>query len=614
MHLRGPQSGTPVPATDAVADLRILATTDLHMALTGFDYFRRGRDATGGLPALAAVIAAERASADNCLFFDNGDLLQGNPLADHLASPGGLRRAPHPAVACLGALGCDAATLGNHDFSYGTGFLARSLDGAGYPVVCANLEAAGRLRVPPWVVLQREVVTRDGSRLPLRVGVIGFLPPQTAVWEAVSAPGLRTAGILAAARRELPRLRSAGAEIIVVLAHSGIAAGTENAAAALAALPGVDAVVAGHTHTTFPGPGTPDVEGVDAAAGTIWGRPAVQPGFCGSHLGVMDLVLRRSGGDGWRVAAHGVRLVATGAATAAPGLPRGLQQAHRTALSHITRRAGRSGTPLTSHFALIGHDPGLRLVAQAQRWHLRRVLGREGPPLLAAVAPFRCGGRSGPLHYTDIPAGRLSRRSLADLYAFPNRLAVVEVTGADLREWLERAAGIFPRLRPGCLDQPLTDPDFPAYNFDVIDGLDWTIDLSAAPLFDRDGAATGAAGGRVRGLSHRGRPVAGDDRFLVATNNYRLSGVGLYGSLLGGRRAVIEGTQGLREIIHAYLRRIRRAAPAGALPFRFAPLPGATALYDTGPGAAAHLPRAPLPAESLGLTDSGFLRLRLRLD
>lgn len=617
MQLCTPEHGTPVVTTEAVVDLRILATTDLHMELTGYDYVRGRPAAGGGLPALARLIAAERTGAVNCLLLDNGDLLQGNPLADHLASPAGrLRHGPHLAVAALGALGCDAATLGNHDFSYGTGFLRRSLQGAAYPVVCANVVAPG-LRLPPWVVLRREVRDRCGAAQRLAVGVIGFLPPQTAAWEALSAPGLRTEDILAAARRELPLLRAAGAEVVVALAHSGIASGEENAAAALAALPGIDAVVAGHTHSAFPDPATPAVEGVDACAGTLWGRPAVQPGFGGSHLGVLDLVLQRHPAaeacPGWRVTAHRVRLVAASAAPPAPVPAPGLRRAHRAALDRYARRAGGSDTALTSFFALIGHDPGLRFVAQAQRWHLRRALDGARLPILAAVTPFRCGGRAGPQHYTDIPPGRLSRRSLADLYAFSNRLAVLEVTGADLREWLERAAGIFAQLQPGVADQALIASDFPAYNFDVIDGLDWTLDLSAAPLFDAEGARLRATGGRVSDLRHRGRLVAEGDRFLLATNSYRLSGVGLYGPLLGGRRPLREGPALVRDILHAYLRRVRRAAPPGALPFRFAPLPGSTALYDTGPGALAHLHRAPLPAEPLGLTAAGFLRLRLRL-
>lgn len=602
-----------------MVDLRILATTDLHMEVTGFDYVRGCAAAASGLPGLARIIAAERADAANCLFFDNGDLLQGNPLADLLASPDRRRpRGPHPAVASLGALGCDAATLGNHDLGYGTGFLAHSLKGAAYPVVCANLRMPGRVQLSPWTVLHRDLVSRDGSRQSLRIGVIGFLPPQTAAWEAIAAPGLRTEDILTAARREVPRLRAAGAQVVVALAHSGLGAGDENAATALAALPGIDVVIAGHTHDTFPGPGAVAGVGVDAAAGTLWGKPAVQPGFGGSHLGVIDLVLQRTGSGervGWHVGGHHARLETATSPASTPALAPDLREAHRHAVRRFSRRAGRTEAALTSHFALIGHDPGLRLVAQAQRWHLRRLLGgaAAGRPILAAVAPFRCGGRGGPQHYTDIPPGRLSRRSLTDLYAFDNRLVILDLSGAELRDWLERAAGIFNRLREGVADQPLIDPAFPAYNFDVIDGLDWTLDLAAPRQFDSNGA-TGATAGRVRDVMHRGRPVRPDDRFLLATNSYRLSGAGLYGPLLRDRQPLLKTPERVRDILHAYLRRIRRAAPAGRLGFRFAPLPGASLLFDTGPGAAAHLPQAPLPAEPLGLTEAGFLRLRLRLD
>ena len=588
------------------------------MEITGFDYVRGRPAVTGGLPGLARMIAAERADAANCLFFDNGDLLQGNPLADLLASPDNASaHGPHPAVASLGALGCDAATLGNHDLGYGSGFLRHSLKGATYPVVCANLRIPGRLRLAPWVVLNRDLVSRNGSRHPVAIGVIGFLPPQTAAWEAIAAPGLATEDILVAARREVPRLRAAGAQLVVALAHSGIGAGDENAAAALAALPGIDVVVAGHTHDTFPGAGAVAGAGVDATAGTLWGKPAVQPGFGGSHLGIIDLVLSRTGkgeGAGWSVVGHHARLKAA-VAVQAPVLAPELRRAHHRASARFARRAGRTETALTSHFALIGHDPGIRLVAQAQRWHLRHVLGdaAAGRPILAAVAPFRCGGRAGPQHYTDVPAGRLSRRNLTDLYAFDNRLVVLDLSGAELRDWLERAAGIFTRLQEGVPDQPLIDPDFPAYNFDVIDGLDWTLDLAAPRRFDSSGASV-ASGGRVRDMTHRGRPVADADRFLLATNSYRLSGAGLYGTLLQDRQPLLKTTDRVRDILHAYLRRIRRAAPVSALPFRFGALRGASALFDTGPGAVAHLAQAPLPAEPLGLTEAGFLRLRLRLD
>jgi len=603
------RTGEHADAADARAAtirLRLLATSDLHMKLTGYDYFHgRPGTAPGGLGHLAATIARLRTGTGCSLLFDNGDLLQGNPLADHLAAQD---CGPHPAIAWLNALAFDAATLGNHDFNYGPRVLARVLRGANHPVVLANAHLPGNLRLPRWVLLRRPAVDTDGTLHELRVGVIGLLPPQTAAWEAQSMPGLRVDDMLATARAEVPRMRAAGADLVVALAHSGLSPepeteGMENAAAALAAVPGIDAVVAGHTHLPFPAPGD---------SGLVAGTPVVLPGFGGAHLGVIDLTLQRQGRAPWQVVEAASRLHPAEAAPVPERLMRSLLPAHRGALRAQSRRAGGTRAPLQSHLTLIGHDAGLALVAAAQRWHLRNALRSTpwaGLPILAAAAPSRSGGRGGPAHYTDVPAGRLARRHLADLYAFPNRIAALIVTGAELRDWLERAASAFALLTPGAQDQPLLDPAFPGYQFDVIFGLRWSIDLACPARYDSEGRVVGPPEGRVRDLSYHGRPVTADDRFVLGTNSYRLSGVGLYAPF--AREPLLDGPERVRDVLHAYLRRRRVVAPEARLPFRFAPLPGTTAWLDTSP--AVCLNDAPLDARPLRLTDKGFMRLRVKL-
>ena len=148
---------------------------------------------------------------------------------------------------------------------------------------------------------------------------------------------------------------------------------------------------------------------------------------------------------------------------AAPEIARPVMADHRDTLRQLRRRVGRSDAALTSYFALIGVDPGLRLVNMAQRWHVRAGLRGtcwQDLPVLSASAPFRAGGRGGPGHYTDVPGGRLSLRSLSDLYSFPNRICAIRLDGAQLRDWLERAAGMFRRITPGGHDQPLLAEDF----------------------------------------------------------------------------------------------------------------------------------------------------------
>jgi 2',3'-cyclic-nucleotide 2'-phosphodiesterase/3'-nucleotidase len=202
-------------------------------------------------------------------------------------------------------------------------------------------------------------------------------------------------------------------------------------------------------------------------------------------------------------------------------------------------------------------------------------------------------------------------RQAAGLYVFPNGVAVVEITGAGLRTWLERGASMFRTLAPGVADQPLIDPAFPSYNFETIDGLDWEIDLTSPPRTDADGRVIDPRASRIRDLRHEGRPVADEDRFALATNSYRLAAGGAFAAAQGARR-LHESPRQVRDVVIAHI----RSAPVNPAPrrrWRFAPLPGTAAWFDTGPGALAHLASAEGRAlEDLGPAPDGFRRLRLR--
>lgn len=578
------------------------------MHLLSHDYFTDRAGAPFGLARVASRIARHRAAAANCLLFDNGDLLQGNLLGDHLAGKPG----PHPAILWLSKLGCDAATLGNHDFSHGLRALEAALAGARYPIVLANAATPGR-KPPfrPWVMLERSLTCADGSLRAARIGIIGFLPPQTPQWEPALAGRLICTDMLEAAACHLPRMRAAGCAVIVALCHGGIQPGqhrkgAENAAAALARLD-IDAVVAGHTHLVFPGPGLPETPDIDPARGLVAGKPAVMPGFWGSHLGVIGLSLTHDGAR-WHITGATARAEPCAADPPADPPP-ALLAAHRAARRHFARKVGHSAVPLASHFAQLGHDAGLSLIAQASRWHLRRALKGNRLPILVAVAPFRSGGRGGPGQYTDVPAGRLSLRALTDLYLFPNHLAALRVTGADLRDWLERASGQFATLAPGGAGD-LLDPRFPGYNFDVIAGLEWRFDLARAPLYHPDGRRLGEGPGRVTDLRFRGRPLDDEQPFILATNSYRLGAHGLFAPIAGRATPVLTEGPRLRDVLALYLRRRRRVAPRAALGWGFAPLPGASAIFRTAPDA---LPPPALHLTPEGQDAAGFALWRLHL-
>ncbi|WP_407051301.1 metallophosphoesterase [Methyloraptor flagellatus] len=244
--------------------LRVLETSDLHTAVMDWDYYRAKQDLSQGVVRTASLVRAARAEAPNCLLFDNGDLIQGNPLGDYVARPGGLAAGErHPLVAVLEALGTDAATVGNHEFNFGLDFLERSLAGAKFPFVCANIERAdGSDFLPKTVVLERTFVDANGAAHTLRIGVVGFVTPQIMNWDRSKLEGrLKAFDIVDAAHAVVPDLR-ARADIVVGLCHAGIGGGPrlvgeENAALHLAEAAGLDIVLTGHSHRVFPARTTP---------------------------------------------------------------------------------------------------------------------------------------------------------------------------------------------------------------------------------------------------------------------------------------------------------------------------------------------------------------------
>ncbi|SFA40009.1 5'-nucleotidase, C-terminal domain [Paracoccus halophilus] len=212
-----------------------------------------------------------------------------------------------------------------------------------------------------------------------------------------------------------------------------------------------------------------------------------------------------------------------------------------------------------------------------------------------------------------MPAGRLTLRNLADLYLFPNRICAIRLNGSDVLAWLERSASMFRRIMPGGIDQQLIDPEFPSYNFDVIDGLDWQIDLSQPPRHAPDGRTLDPQARRVTDVRHRGFALDPDQEFILVTNSYRMSDCGLFGPITSGRPVLLDGTARMREVLRRYIARRRVLAPEGHSGWRFAPLPDTSVLFQTSPAAAPHLGRLSTRVEPAGIGEDGFLRLRLHL-
>jgi 2',3'-cyclic-nucleotide 2'-phosphodiesterase/3'-nucleotidase len=617
-------------AAGPVVKLRILETTDLHVNVFPYDYYRDAADDTVGLARTATLVKGARAEAKNTMLFDNGDLIQGSPLGDFIAYRRGMKKGDvHPMVAAMNELNYDCGTLGNHEFNYGLEFLQNAMGTAKFPLVCANvIKANGETLQKPWIVLDREFTDESGAKQSIKIGVIGFVPPQIVQWDKSHLDGKATTiDIVDAANKHVPDLKKAGADIVVALCHSGIAGGErkggeENAALHLAKVEGIDVILTGHQHFTFPGGKEfANIPGVDVQKGTLHGKPAVMAGFWGSHLGLVDLELTKEG-NAWKVANFRTearpiydrvdrKVVAKVESDAA--VMAAAKEGHEATLKYVREPVGTTSVPIHSYFSLVSDDASVKLVTEAQAWYVADQLKASAfkdLPILSAGAPFKAGGRGGPNYFTEIKPGPLAIKDMADIYIYPNTIRVVKITGAQVREWLERSAGIYNQIDPAKGgEQELVNPKFPAYNFDVIAGVQYKIDPTQASRYDDNGKVVNANARRIKDLTHNGKPVTDDQQFLVVTNNYRAGGGGNFPGA-DGTTIVFEAPDLTRDAIMRFIIEKKEVAPKADGSWSLAVPSGVTMTFTTGPNAANYQP-AGIKVEKMGDAPEGFVKYKI---
>ncbi|EOL9020311.1 bifunctional 2',3'-cyclic-nucleotide 2'-phosphodiesterase/3'-nucleotidase [Cronobacter dublinensis] len=626
----------------ATVDLRILETTDLHSNMMDFDYYKDAPTEKFGLVRTASLINAARQEAVNSVLVDNGDLIQGSPLGDYMAAKGLKDGDVHPVYKAMNTLDYAVGNLGNHEFNYGLDYLHKALAGANFPYVNANIIDAKTQKplFTPYLIKETQVKDKDGKPHTLKIGYIGFVPPQIMTWDKANLSGKVTVNdITETARKYVPQMRAQGADLVVVVAHSGLSAEpykalAENSVYYLSQVPGVDAILFGHAHAVFPGKDFATIKGADIAQGTLNGVPAVMPGMWGDHLGIVDLVLDNDDGK-WKVTQSKAEArpiydaqAKKSLAAEDQNLVKVLKTDHDATREFVGQPVGKSADPMYSYLALVQDDPTVQVVNNAQKAYVEHFIQGDPDlaqlPVLSAAAPFKVGGRKNdPASFVEVEKGQLTLRNAADLYLYPNTLVVVKATGAEVKEWLECSAGQFNQIDVNSAKpQPLLNWDgFRTYNFDVIDGVKYQIDVTQPAKYDGECQTVNPKAERIKHLTFNGKPIDPNATFLVATNNYRAYGGKFAGT--GDSHIAFASPDENRAVLAAWIgaetKRAGEIHPAADNNWRLAPINSRQKLdirFETSPSdkAAAFIKeKAQYPMKKVGNDDIGFAVYQLDL-
>ncbi|NJC72580.1 bifunctional metallophosphatase/5'-nucleotidase [Planosporangium thailandense] len=504
-------------------DLTVLGTSDTHGNVCNWDYYKDAEYDDSqhndvGLAKVATLVNRIRAERRGkaTLVLDAGDTIQGTPLATYYAKQEPITSTgeKHPMARAMNVIEYDAVTLGNHEFNYGLPLLGLWIKQLGFPALAANAVNVrdGKPAYLPYVIKKVEL----GDDAPtLRVGILGLTNPGVAIWDKGNVEGrLRFEDMVATAAKWVPVMRERGADIVIVSAHGGDSGVSsygpelpnENPAALIAKqVPGIDAILFGHAHLEIPERFvTNDTTGEQVVMS--------EPSKWGQRLTRMDFTLSRERGR-WQITSKHATLLNTNTVVEDPAVLAAVRAQHAKTVAYVNQVVAQSKVELSAAESRYKDTPILDFINKVQTDTVTAALAGTqyaGLPVLSIAAPFS--------RTAVFPAGDVRIRDVAGLYIYDNTLEAVVLSGAEVKAYLEYSAKYFVQLAPGApVDSgAINDPSIPDYNYDVLSGVDYDIDISRP------------VGQRIVKLERSGVPVADGDQFVVAVNNYRRSGGGAF--------------------------------------------------------------------------------------
>ncbi len=468
--------------------IAIGATADIHGRIYAYDYAIDSPDSDAGLTKIYTAIIQEKAVNPDMILMDVGDTVQDNSaeLFNDLDT--------HPVIQALNKMDYDLWVLGNHEFNFEKSFVDRNLlnfDGA---VVTANIResADGSHYAMPY-----KFFNVNGCR----VGVIGLIPPHIPEWEASSPShfkGLEFKGTLASVKETMMEM-DGKYDVLVGAFHLGRTddRGAEAVKDIANAIPEFDVIFGGHEHAKY-------VEEVNGVA-------IIEPGAYGWALARADIQVKKEG-DEWKVLDVKAFNVETSPLQENPVLMNDFAFVHEQSVADANVVVGKvSGEFVDGVDFLTGEDdvttmPRAQIEDTAVIDLINEVQMFYTGSDVSSAALFKFG--------STLHEGEFKKKDVAYIYMYPNTLVGVNITGKNLKAYMEWSASYYNSVKDGDLTISF-NKDIRGYNYDMFAGLEYEIDL------------TRPAGDRVVNVMKDGAPLDMGKTYKLAINNYR------FGTLIG---------------------------------------------------------------------------------
>lgn len=522
------------------ANFDIMVTSDLHGAIRPIHY-NTNAYRPAGLALLASLIRRERDRSPELLLVDNGDLLQGSPLASYAASFVSNHEV-HPFINVLNELGYDAAVMGNHEFNYGQDLLRKAIEDSHFPWLSANIVNEGK---PDEEVLH---TAPTGAAIPafgppyliktlssgVKIALLGATTHYIPNWEhPKNIEGLQFLDAMETIRAWVGYIREhEQPDVLVVSYHGGFESdletgepaerltGENQAYAICRDIEGIDVLLTGHQHRQL----TAEIHGVTV----------VQPGFSGNGVGHVSTQLDRLSNGKWQIAGKQARLLLLDEDSDVQpdaAVMKLTDELEAKAQAWLDQPIGEVAGDLS-----ITDPAALRLAAH---------------PFIAFVHQVQMEATGAQISNTALLSEEargfgslITVRDVLSNFIYPNTLTVLELRGQDIRDALEQTARYFEVETSGevVVNPAYMQPKPQHYNYDMWAGVEYELDISKP------------VGSRVVKLEREGIPVAMDATYSVVMNSYRAAGGGDY-AMYPGKKVLHEGATDMAALVEDYIRR-----------------------------------------------------------